>query len=102
MANIMDAEGTVDWIERCSAAVADWASRTMGQKERWDIDGIGEMSELKPGGLNAKQLNQVVCKQGGYTQHRIYQDQRASIRDPAIQECQNKDDQSQIQWGIAL
>ena len=33
MAETMDADETVDWIERRSAAVAEWSSRTMGMKE---------------------------------------------------------------------
>jgi hypothetical protein len=36
MADIMDAEETEDWIKRRSAVVAEWASRTIGQKEHWD------------------------------------------------------------------
>ena len=32
MADIMDAEETVDWIERRSSAVTEWASRTKCQK----------------------------------------------------------------------
>jgi hypothetical protein len=54
MADIMDAEETVDLIERRSAAVAEWASRTMCQKEHWDTDGPGATSGVKPGRSNAK------------------------------------------------
>jgi hypothetical protein len=36
MADIMDAKEIEDWIKRRSTAVADWASRTIGQKECWD------------------------------------------------------------------
>ena len=48
----MDAEETVYWIERRSAAVAEWSSRTMGKKDCWDTDRKGEMSELNPRGPN--------------------------------------------------
>ena len=50
MADTMDAEDTVDWIEQRSAAVAEWSTRTMGKKERWETDRAGETSELGPMG----------------------------------------------------
>ena len=34
----MDAEETVDWIEWCSAAVAEWNSRKMGKKNCLETD----------------------------------------------------------------
>ena len=54
MLDIMDADETVDWIERRSAAVAEWAYRTMCQKEHWDTDGPGVTSEEKHGRPSAK------------------------------------------------
>ena len=36
--DIMDAEETEDLIEQRSEAVAEWRTRKMGKKERWEID----------------------------------------------------------------
>ena len=68
MADIMDADETVDWIERRSAAVAEWSSRTRGMKECWDTDRTGEMSELKPGGPN---VNTTATEPSGMQARRI-------------------------------
>ena len=53
IADIMDAEETVDWFEQRSAAVAEWSSRTLGKKERWETDRTGETSVLEPRGSDA-------------------------------------------------
>ena len=65
----MDAEETVDWIERrCSAAaVAEWAFRTMCQKEHWDTDELGATSEVTPRRSHTKATETGRGKQGGYS-----------------------------------
>ena len=50
MADIMDAEETVDCIEQRSAAVAEWSTRTMAKTEGWETDRTVETSDLEPMG----------------------------------------------------
>ena len=53
--DIMDAEETEDWIEQRSEAVAEWRTRKMGKKERWEIDRTLESDvsteEIEPGSV---------------------------------------------------
>ena len=44
----MDAEGTENWIEQRSAAVAEWSTMKMGKKDRWEIEKAGEKTKLEP------------------------------------------------------
>ena len=48
----MDAKETENWVEQHSAATAEWDTRRMGRKERWEVDKAREASEFEPSDLD--------------------------------------------------
>ena len=67
--DIMDAEETEDWIEQRSEAVAEWRTRKMGKKERWEIDRTLESDvsteAIDPGSVQAMEILNLKNKDKG-------------------------------------